>query len=149
MYLLLLQKCWLLNINLTQKYKLWIKCVCVIQLSLRLLNFVVSFPRCCYYMRLTSLHVYNTPISCFPQLLNWRVSYHFPEQGSCYGMCQQMQAVYQVTVHGEIITETLYVYIYEGCFFFQPPMGYKKKTNWHNIIILLAKVQQGLTYFST
>ena len=22
---------------------------------------------------------------------------------------------------------------YEGCFFFQPPMGYKKKTNWHNI----------------
>jgi len=38
---------------------------------------------------------------------------------------------------------------YEGCFFFQPPMGYKKKTNWHNIIILLPKVQQGLTYFST
>ena len=33
--------------------------------------------------------------------------------------------------------------------FFQPPMGYKKKTNWHNIIILLPKVQQGLTYFST
>ena len=36
-----------------------------------------------------------------------------------------------------------------GLFFFQPPMGYKKKTNWHNIIILLPKVQQGLTYFST
>ena len=34
-----------------------------------------------------------------------------------------------------------------GLFFFQPPMGYKKKTNWHNIIILLPKVQQGLTYF--
>jgi hypothetical protein len=43
---------------------------------------------------------------------------------------------------------------YEGheirrLFFFQHPMGYKKKTNSHNIIILLPKVQQGLTYFST
>jgi len=38
--------------------------------------------------------------------------------------------------------------IVRGLFFFQPPMGYKKKTNWYNII-LLPKVQQGLTYFST
>ena len=41
-----------------------------------------------------------------------------------------------------------YVMVYEVCFF-QNPMGYKKKTNLHNIIILLPKVQQGLTYFST
>ena len=39
--------------------------------------------------------------------------------------------------------------IYTRAVFFQPPMGYKKKTNWHNIVILLPKVQQGLTYFST
>ena len=39
--------------------------------------------------------------------------------------------------------------IHTRAVFFQPPMGYKKKTNWHNIIILLPKVQQGLTYFST
>jgi hypothetical protein len=78
----------------TQKYKLWIKWVCVTQLSLHQLNFVVSFPRCCYCMGLTSLHVYKTTVSCFPHFLNWRVSYQFPEQGSCYGMCQQLQAVY-------------------------------------------------------
>lgn len=96
----------------TQKYKLWIKWVCVIQLSLHLLNFVVSFPRCCYCMGLTSLLVYKTTINCFPQLLNWRVSHHFPEQGSCYRMCQQMWlSMYQVTVCGEINRNLLCVYI--------------------------------------
>jgi len=34
-------------------------------------------------------------------------------------------------------------------FFFNLWWAIKKKTNWHNIIILLPKVQQGLTYFST
>ena len=96
----------------TQKYKLWIKWVCVIQLSLHLLNFVVSFRRCCYCRGL----VYKTTVSCFPQFLNWRVSYHFPEQGSCYRMCQQMWlSLYQVTVHGEIIIETFYIHFFFFC----------------------------------
>ena len=47
-----------------------------------------------------------------------------------------------------MVTENILIQI-RGLFFFQLPMGYKKKTNLHNIIILLPKVQQGLTYFST
>ena len=36
-----------------------------------------------------------------------------------------------------------------GLFFFNLRWAIKKKTIWHNIIILLPKVEQGLTYFST
>jgi len=77
----------------TQKYKLWIKwvlfnchCTCVILWCLS--QGVITVWDWHLYMST------KTTVSCFPQFLNWRVSCHFPEQGSCYGMCQQMQAIY-------------------------------------------------------
>jgi len=109
----------------TQKYKLWIKWLCVIQLSLHLRNSVASFPRCCYYMGLTSLHVYKDQSAAFLSSLTevcFIISQSRAAVMGCASICRP--SMYQVTLPGEIITETLYVYIYIFFFFFKHAIAF-------------------------